>query len=124
MPRPFPRRGEIYLARASARFGRKPRPVIIISPDPRNRWGHDVLAIPLSTTLRLSREHVLLDRGEGGLPHSSVAKCEQVSSMDKALLDPRPLGRPLSPERLRQIERALLIALGILPEGERWSAAG
>ncbi len=117
---PFPRRGEIYFASARARPGeRKRRPVLIISPDVRNRWAGDVLTIPISTKVRPAREHVLLDRGEGGLPHSSVAKCEQVAPMEKSFLESRPLGAPLSKDRMRQIESALLIALGIHPAEER-----
>lgn len=112
----IPRRGEIYFASARTRPGeRKLRPVLIISPDIRNRWAGDVLAIPISTKVRPAPEHVLLDRGEGGLPQSSVAKCEQVSSMDKSLLEPRALSSPISEDRIRQIEDALLIALGIFP---------
>ena len=114
MPSHFPRRGEIYLASARTRSGeRKRRPVLIISPDVRNRWASDVLTIPLSTTIRPAPEHVLLDRGECGLPYSSAVKCEQVSSLDKTLLDPHPTGRPLSDHRMRQVEDALLVALGI-----------
>jgi mRNA-degrading endonuclease toxin of MazEF toxin-antitoxin module len=110
----FPRRGEIHLA--SMRTGpgaRKMRPVLVVSPDVRNRWASDILVVPLSTQVRPAPTHVLLDRGEGGLPQSSVAKCEQVTSLDKDVLEPRPLGRPVSEERIRQIEEALLIALGI-----------
>ena len=120
MSTPFPRRGEVYFARARARPSqRKTRPVLIISPDVRNRWAGDVLTIPISTKVRPAREHVLLDRGEGGLPHTSVAKCEQVGPVDKSFLDSRPLGAPLSEGRMRQIESALLIALGIQPAEER-----
>jgi Arc/MetJ-type ribon-helix-helix transcriptional regulator len=39
--------------------------------------------------------------------------CEQITCLDKALLDPRPLGRHLSLDRMQAIERALLISLGI-----------
>lgn len=118
MPPLSPRRGEIYMA--SMRAGmtrRKIRPaLIIISPDIRNRWAGDVLVAPISTKLRPMSTHVPLDRGEGGLPHTSVAMCEQVMCLSKALLEPRPLGDPLAADRMRQIERALQIALGILPE--------
>src|SRR5574337_574483 len=44
----------------------------------RHRWASEVLGIPISTKVRPAPEHVLLDRGEGGLPQSSVVKCEQV----------------------------------------------
>ncbi|MBI4537389.1 MAG: type II toxin-antitoxin system PemK/MazF family toxin [candidate division NC10 bacterium] len=93
--------------------GRKARPVLILSPDIRNRWAGDVLAAPLSTQIRPAPTHVMLDRGEGGLPQSSVVKCEQVTCLDKGLLEGQPLGRPLSQERIHQVEDALLIALGV-----------
>lgn len=48
-----------------------------------------------------------------GLPSNSVAKCEQVTCLDKSLLDPFPLGRPLSEDRMHEVEDALLIALGV-----------
>jgi mRNA-degrading endonuclease toxin of MazEF toxin-antitoxin module len=104
----------MYLARMRAGpAGRKVRPVLIVSPDVRNRWASDLLVIPLSTKVRPAPTHVLLDRGEGGLPHPSVVKCEQVTCLDRSLLEARPLGRPLSEDRMRQVEDAILIALGI-----------
>jgi len=104
----------MYLARVRAGpAGRKARPVLVISPDVRNRWASDLLVIPLSTKVRPAPTHVVLDRGEGGLPHTSVVKCEQVTCLDRSLLEARPLGRPLSEDRMRQVEDAILIALGI-----------
>ena len=112
-----PRRGEIYLATMrTGATGRKVRPVMVLSPDVRNRWASDILVIPLSTQIRPAPTHVLLDRGEGGLPHASVAKCEQITCLDKGVLEPRPIGRPLTDDRLHQIEDAVLIALGIRRE--------
>ncbi len=96
--------------------GRKMRPALIISPEVRNRWASDVLVVPISTKLRPMRTHVMMDRGEGGLPHASVALCEQVMCLNTSLLDTRPLGGPLSPDRIRQVEAALLVALGIRAE--------
>jgi len=114
MPPLHPRRGEIYMASMRAAVtARKMRPALIISPDVRNRWASDVLAIPLSTKLRPMRTHIVIDRGEGGLPHTSVVLCEQVMCLHKLLLEGRPLGGLLSEDRMRQVESALLIALGI-----------
>lgn len=104
---------------ASMRAGgavRKARPALIVSPDTRNRWASDVLLIPISTKLRPMRTHVVLGRGEGGLPHTSVALCEQVMCLNKSLLENRPLGVPLAEDRMREIEAALMIALGIRSE--------
>jgi len=42
-----------------------------------------------------------------------VVKCEQVTCLDKGLLEDQPLGRPLSQDRIHQVEDALLIAVGI-----------
>lgn len=110
----FPHRGEIYLASLRTRpTRRKVRPVLVVSPDVRNRWAGDILAAPISTHIRPAPTHVLLDRGEGGLPQASVVKCEQITCLDKTLLDPRPLGRPLSSDRMHEVERALLISLGV-----------
>jgi mRNA interferase MazF len=95
---------------------RKMRPAIIVSPNVRNRWASHVLVIPVSTKVKPASTHVVLDRGEGGLPQTSVAKCEQVTSLDKVLLEARPLGGLLSEDRIRQLEEALLIALGIITE--------
>ena len=110
----FPHRGEIYLASLRIRSARrKVRPVLVVSPDVRNRWASDILAAPISTHIRPAPTHVLLDRGEGGLSHASVVKCEQITCLDKTLLDPRPFGRPLSSDRMREVERAILISLGV-----------
>ncbi len=109
-----PRRGEIYMASVRPRPGdRKSRPVLVISPDVRNRWASDILVLPLSTQIRPAPTHVLLDRGQGGIPHTSIVKCEQVTCLDKGLLEPRPLGRPLHDDTIRGVENALLTALGI-----------
>jgi mRNA-degrading endonuclease toxin of MazEF toxin-antitoxin module len=114
MTGPFPHRGEIYLVSMRTRPAeRKVRPALIVSPDVRNRWAGDVFVVPLSTQIRPAPTHVILERGEGGMSVASVVKCEQITCLDKTLLDPHPLGRPLSPERLHQVEDALLLSLGI-----------
>jgi mRNA interferase MazF len=104
------RRGLIHWARLDKR-----RPVVIVSNDVRNEHAGDVLVVPCSTVRRLGTFHVPLRAREGGLPSPSVAKCEQVVVIEKALVDPAPLGGPLSVARLDEIERALLFALGFTP---------
>lgn len=92
----------------------KRRPAVIISPDRRNLLAGDVVIIPCSTVVRPMSWHVLLRRGEAGLPADSVVKCEQITTVPKALIALKPLGA-LSKERLREVERALLRALAIFP---------
>lgn len=64
----------------------KNRPALVVSLDIRNKLANDIIVVPLSTNLRPSPTHVLLNKGEGGLSKPSMAKCEQVTTIDKALL--------------------------------------
>jgi mRNA-degrading endonuclease toxin of MazEF toxin-antitoxin module len=93
--------------------GEKRRPVLILSPDERNRLASDVIVIPLSTVLRGGPWHVRLRRGEGGVGQPSTLKCEQITTLRKAALLDQPLGNPLSPRRMAQVERAVLRAIGV-----------
>jgi mRNA-degrading endonuclease toxin of MazEF toxin-antitoxin module len=91
----------------------KRRPAVILSPDLRNRLANDVVIVACSTSARPMTWHVPLRRGEGGLPHACMAKCEQVATVPKSWIDPFELGR-LAPARMRQVELAVLSALGIV----------
>lgn len=102
-------RGSIHWADLDKR-----RPVIIVSVTRRNELAHDVMVVPCSTRLRPMVWHVHLKRGEGGLPSDSIAKCEQIMTLPKDELSSEPLGAPLASARMVEIERAMMIALGIL----------
>jgi mRNA-degrading endonuclease toxin of MazEF toxin-antitoxin module len=93
----------------------KRRPVLVVSPDYRNDWANDVVVVPLSTVRRAAPTHVFLKRGEAGLGTPSVAKCEQVVTIPSVDLEPDALGGLLGWERMDEVERALLRALGIEP---------
>jgi mRNA-degrading endonuclease toxin of MazEF toxin-antitoxin module len=56
--------------------------------------------------------HVLLRRGQGGLPESTVIKCEQITTLPKTDIH-GPLGGPLPAGILRAVERAVLRAIGV-----------
>jgi len=94
----------------------KRRPAVILSPDVRNRLANDVIIVPCSTSARAMAWHVRLRRGEAGLSQACMAKCEQIATVPKRWVDPAELGR-LSPGRMREVELALLSALGILVPG-------
>ena len=91
----------------------KRRPVVILSPDRRNEAASDVIVVPCFSSGRRIRWHVNLQRGEGGLPGASVAKCEQITTVPREFIE-REIGM-LPEQRIREIERALLSALGIMP---------
>lgn len=102
------RRGHLYWARLDKR-----RPVLVISIDARNERASDVIVVPCSTTVRDAPTHVRLQRGEGGAPAACVLKCEQLTTLLQAEVDPRPLGRHLGSTRLVEVERAILRAIGV-----------
>ena len=101
-------RGRIYWARLDKR-----RPVLVLSPAYRHERASDVITIPLTSRLRRAPTHIRLRRGEGGLPEPSVCKCEQITTLPRELLEPAPLGAPLSSRRLAAVERAVLHAIGV-----------
>lgn len=103
-----PRRGYLYWARMD-----KLRPVLVISIDVRNEFASDVLIVPCSTRLSDAPTHVRLRRGEGGLSTASVLKCEQITTLHKEDVRREALGRSLASARIREVERAVLRAIGV-----------
>ena len=112
-PDPHPRRAHIYWVRVPNEPGQKRRPALVVSPDVRNRLATDVIVVPLSTVLRDAPTHVRLRAREGGLPHPSVAKCEQITTLSRERLLSRPLGGALSIARMTEVEKAILRSIGV-----------
>jgi len=111
----YPKRGEIYLVRLPAQpKDIKARPALIVSLDVRNRLASDVIVVPISTALRPSPTHVELPKGEGGLDQISMAKCEQITTLDKSFLIRGPFSGAVSAEKIAEIEKAIQIAIGIM----------
>ena len=110
-----PQRGEIYLVRIPGHpRDRKARPALVVSLDVRNRLANDVMVVPLSATLRPSPTHVRIEAGEGGLHHASMAKCEQLTTLDKDFLLRGPFAGRIEEETMAQVERAIMRAVGIV----------
>ena len=111
----YPRRGEIYLVKLPGHpADRKTRPALIVSLDVRNRLANDVIVVPLTTALRPSPTHVDLPAGEGGLDRPSMAKCEQVTTLEKSFLLRGPFAGLVSPGAMREVEKAVQRTIGIL----------
>lgn len=107
-------RGLAYWAKVS---GDKKRPVLVLSPEVRNLKASDVIVVPISSVLREGPWHVRLRRGEVGMSKASVIKCEQITTLHKDFIEPKPLGRGLSASKMAQVERAVLRAIGVaVPE--------
>jgi len=110
----YPKRGKIYLVNLPSKpKDIKNRPALVISLDIRNELANDIIVVPLSTNLRSSPTHVLLEEGEGGLLKASMAKCEQITTIDKFLLIKGPFAGRINLEKVREIEKAVMIAIGL-----------
>ncbi|MBX9879043.1 MAG: type II toxin-antitoxin system PemK/MazF family toxin [Candidatus Obscuribacterales bacterium] len=118
---PVPRRGEIWMAQSNPVFPNDPhlpRPVLIISTDPRNRALKNVIVVPFSSGLAkpFPSFHKFVSKGEGGLPKDSFARCDYVSTMAKSCLNPNgPLGQPVSEKSLEEIVKGIQSAIGDNP---------
>jgi mRNA-degrading endonuclease toxin of MazEF toxin-antitoxin module len=112
-PESYPRRGHVYWVRIPDEPGGKRRPALVVSPDGRNRLASDVIVVPVSGVVRDAPTHVRLRLREGGLPRPSVAKCEQITTLRRDRLTPRPLGGAVSSARMLEIEKAILRAIGV-----------
>lgn len=111
----YPKRGKIYLVNLPSKpKDVKNRPVLAVSLDIRNKLANDIIVVPLSTTLRPAPTHVLLPEGEGGLSKASMTKCEQVTTIDKSLLIRGPFAGKISNEKMKEIEKAVMIAIGVI----------
>ena len=112
---PYPQRGEIYLVRLPGHpSDTKNRPALVVSMDVRNRLANDVIVVPLTTTLRPAPTHVHLSAGEGGLKGDSMAKCEQVTTLDKSFLLRGPFAGKIKPSLMQEIEKAIQRAIGMI----------
>lgn len=110
----FPRRGEIWLVELPNQTGdpHTPRPGLVVSVDVRNRLAGDVIIVPLSTNLRPLPTHVRVPAGAGGQRHDSMARCEQIATLDKRLLGRGPFAGRVPQPLLDQVVRAIRRAVG------------
>ena len=111
----YPKRGEIYLVRLPGQpADKKTRPALIVSLNVRNRLANDVIVVPISTSLRKAPTHVELSMGEGGLDQTSVAKCEQITTLDKSFLIRGPFSGSISSDKMSEVEKAIQRAVGVI----------
>ena len=113
----FPRRGEIYLVHFDPTVGheiQKTRPAVIIQNDVSNRYSPITIVAAIGTQFSeppFPRE-VVLEPEESGLPKRSAVIVNQIRSVDRQRLA-KKLGQ-LSGERLRRVDEAIKISLGLI----------
>ena len=109
------RRGEIYYADLSPVVGSEQggvRPVLIIQNDVGNKYSPTVIVSAITSQLGKAKlpTHIELPADKYNLPKNSVALLEQIRTLDKRRLQEKVT--TLSPEKMREVNKALLISLG------------
>jgi mRNA-degrading endonuclease toxin of MazEF toxin-antitoxin module len=104
----YPKRGEVYLVQLD-----KPRPAVVLSVDPLNRFALDVCVVGLTSVERRKFSmRVPVKKGEANLDFNCWAKCDQVTTLEKTLLRYPRIG-VMSDETLEKIEEQVEICLGL-----------
>lgn len=114
------RRGEIYMADLSPVVGSEQggvRPVLIIQNNVGNRFSPTVIVSAITSRLDKSKlpTHIELSAEKYHLPKDSVALLEQIRTLDKRRL--REKITSLEDNKMREINRAILISLGFAEKG-------
>lgn len=112
-----PRRGEVYLVALDPTAGheiKKTRPAVVVQENVLNRAGTTTIVAPVTSNTRppLHLTRVFVRAGAAGLAVDSVIVTRQLRAVDTQRLI-RRLGR-LEPETMRQLDRALLLTLGLV----------
>lgn len=72
------------------------------------------MVVPITCTLRLTPTHARFEQNEGGLKNTSMAKCEQLTTLDKELLIRGPFAEKIRETAMEAVERAIMRAIGIV----------
>ena len=104
----YPKRGEVYIVQMD-----KPRPAIVLSIDPINKFALDVCVVGITTVGRKAFSiRVPIKKGDANLDFDCWAKCDQVTTLEKKLLRYPCIG-VLSVEVFARIEEQVRICLGL-----------
>ena len=111
------KRGELYYADLSPVIGSEQggvRPVLVVQNDIGNKYSPTIIAAAVTSKLNKAKlpTHIELSALEYGLAKDSVILLEQIRTIDKKRLKER-IGL-LSTPKMLQVEKALLISLGVV----------
>jgi mRNA interferase MazF len=103
------RRGDIYWVHLPPPAGH--RPALVVTRTAALRYRSSVTIAPVTTRARAIPSEIKLGR-DHGLPQESVANCDSLMTVAKALFESRPVGR-LSGDQIRELDLALRYSLEI-----------
>ena len=109
------KRGEVFYADLIPVVGSEQggfRPVLILQNDIGNKYSPTVIVTAITSQLGKAKlpTHIELSAEEYNLPKNSVALLEQIRTLDKRRLKEKVT--TLSAEKMKEVNRALLISLG------------
>lgn len=109
------KRGDIFYADLSPVIGSEQggvRPVLIIQNDIGNKYSPTVIVAAVTSQINKAKipTHIELDAKTYLLPKDSVLLLEQIRTIDKRRLKDKITS--LSTEKMKQVNRAILISLG------------
>ncbi len=109
------KRGDIYYADLSPVIGSEQggvRPVLVIQNDVGNKYSPTVIVSAITSKLCKAKlpTHIELSSADYNLPKDSVALLEQIRTLDKRRLQEKVT--TLSDEKMKEVNRAILISLG------------
>ena len=111
----YPKRGEIWLVSLEPVIGHeigKVRPALIISNNRNNEYSSTITLIPITSSIeKVYPFEVFISKTDSGMQFDSKIKCNQIRTVDKLRLV-KLIGK-ISEELLVDVERALLIHIGI-----------
>lgn len=112
----YPKNGEVWYVDLPNQPSdpHQPRTAIVVSTNGRNRGATDVIVVP-TTSANIEPHpdlHVVIPKGQGGLPKDSIVRCEQVTTLDKRFLKEGPLGGSIHISYSWKILHAVRRALG------------
>jgi len=111
------RRGDIFYADLSPVVGSEQgglRPILILQNDIGNRYSPTVIAAAITSKLNKAKlpTHIELSCAEYGLEKDSVVLLEQIRTLDKSRLKEKV--STLSEIKMQEVNRAMLISLGVV----------
>lgn len=106
-------RGDLYRTRTPVTDPRPSRAYVVVSRDEFLRVPcPTVVCVPIYSTVHGLATEVIFD-SVNGLGHTSAARCDEVTSVPRAVL--RDFVGAATPSQLQQLSCALAVALNIAP---------
>ena len=110
-------RGEIYYADLSPVVGSEQggvRPVLVVQNNVGNKYSPTVIVAAITSQLTKAKlpTHIELSCAEYGLEKDSVVLLEQIRTLDKSRLKEKV--STLSEMKMQEVNRAMLISLGVV----------